>query len=62
MKPLEWLVVVPIALIITVYICYVIVDAFTKATPGFGDTGWYIFGATVTAVVGFIGYRWLKGN
>ncbi len=54
------LIAVPVALVFTLYICYLLVSAFATATPGFGATGWYIFGIMVTAVAGFLAYHWLK--
>lgn len=48
----------PIALLIIAYIGYVTVDALIKATPGFADSGWYIYTALISAIVFIIGYNW----
>ena len=60
MEDLGKLIVLPIALIIVLYIAYILVSSLTEITPEFGDVGWYIFGAMVSAVVIFIGVAWLK--
>jgi len=57
----EKLIIVPVLLIVGVYICYSLVTTMVASTPGFGDAGWYIFGAIVLAIGTFFTYSWLKG-
>ena len=53
MDPVEWLRWI-IVLIFGVYIAYVLIDAFVKASPGFSQYGWPILTAIVAAIILFI--------
>ena len=62
MEDIGKIVIMPVVLIIVLYIAYVLVSSLSEITPGFGNIGWYVFGAIVSAVVIFISFAWLESR
>ena len=40
-------------LIISIFVAYVLIDAFSKAIPGFAPFGWAVFSALIFGVIMF---------